>query len=372
MNSLTLLLRSARQNRRDLALEDFSERQIHWAIESGLGPMLRRYVADTPTARDSAAWADLQGSDLAARIIAAEHLDAMAEIIRACEGRIQPPTLLKGISVGGQFYPEPHLRPMRDIDFLVEKDDLPTVESALRQLGYRQESTLSREFYETHHHTTPFRHPQTGVWVEVHRGLCPGWSPVATDPCFSLEHVSAERRSSEFRGYAVNRLSEELQVLYLASHWAYDFRMAGGLVAMLDTIYLLESTRSIRWERILGWLKGTAAATPVYLLLTYLDRHGLVELPSGLIGELFRRQRCFGRTSLGLLHTMIDRYVTNGREPGRIMSERNFAILWQSLLLSGPEFRKLPLIFWMLLPSRHWLMRTAPSPALPGPAPDTS
>ena len=38
----------------------------------------------------------------------------------------------------------------------------------------------------------------------------------------------------------VRRLSLELQLVYLASHWAQDFTRIGGLVALADTIYLLK------------------------------------------------------------------------------------------------------------------------------------
>jgi len=267
------------------------------------------------------------------------------------------------MSVAGQLYPEPHLRPMRDIDLLVTPDAVPTIEAALRELGYHQESNLSREFYDAHHHTTPFHDPRTGVWVEVHRALCPAWSPVASDALFGLERIRAEENPAEFRGHAVYRLSEELQLVYLAAHWAYDFRLASGLVTMFDTIYLLGSTRSLRWECILSWLENAVAATPVYLLLSYLDRHELVRLPPGLLDELARLQRSFGRASLRLLHAMIDRYVVDGRQLGWVVSERNFTILWQSLLLPCPEIHKLLVIMKRLLPSRERLMRWRAEPS---------
>ena len=307
--------------------------------------------------RTSSLWPLLEGADLTARLINAEQLDAMEEIIRACGELVQPPTLLKGISIGEQYYPEPHLRPMKDIDFLVDQDALPIVESALLRIGYRQRSEMPPEFYEAHHHTTPFYHSQTQVWVEVHHGLFPGWSLVGSDKVFSIDTIRAERRPAEFRGRLVNRLSNELQIVYLASHWALGFQRLGGMVAMVDMIYLLKRARSIRWNRVLEWLDGAVAAGPVYLLLTYLARHRLVELPSGILGELSRRQRSFGQASLTIVHALIDRYVTNGREFGRLVSERTFHILWDTLLRPRPPARRLPVLLWNLLPSRLGLMR---------------
>src|SRR5207249_4222165 len=143
----------------------------------------------------------------------------------------------------------------------------------------------------------------------------------------------------------------------LASHWASDFGRLGGMIAMLDLIYLLRGVPSIRWDRILQWLDGGAAAASVYLLLTYLARHDLIELPPAVLREMSRQQRSFGRVSLGIVHAILDRYVTNGREFGLLMTERNFEILWDTLLLPRAPTRRLPLLFWRLLPSRVWFTR---------------
>jgi Uncharacterised nucleotidyltransferase len=362
MQSIIRLLRAVAHDRDDVALDQFPERQIGWLLDSGLGPTLRRHLADSPNTRALPAWSLVQGADLAGRMVTADYLDAMEHIVRACAGRIQPPTLLKGISICGQFYPEPHLRPMGDIDVLVAMDDLPTVESALLELGYRRESISPPEFYATHHHTTPFRHPHTGVWVEVHRGLCPSSSPIASDALFGLESVRSEQQVAEFRGHAVYRLSPELQIVYLAAHWAYNIRPTRGLVTMLDAIYLLKSARAMRWERILSWLDGAAAATPLCLLLTYLDRHELIELPVGLIDEISGRERALGPVSRRVLHAMIDRYLVDGCEMGLLMSDRSFTIFWRNLLRPRHELAKVPLIVWNLAPSRRWLRRWAPAP----------
>jgi hypothetical protein len=294
---------------------------------------------------------------LTERVITAEQMDAMEEIVRACGGQVPPLTLLKGISVREQFYPEPHLRPMRDIDFLVAQDAVSFVESALMRIGYCRRSENPPEYYETHHHTMPFVHPRTGVWVEVHRGLFPARDPVAADGVFSADNVAAERRPSEFRGRPVYRLSEELQIVYLASHWASDFSRVGGMVAMLDMIYLLKNARTIRWNQILEWLDGGVASASAYLLLTYLARHRLVELPREILHDVSLRQRSFGRISLGIVHAMIDRYVTNGGEFDRLMSSRNFNTLWETLLRPHHPSRRLPQVFWNLLPSRVWFVR---------------
>ena len=355
--ALTRLLRAASQNRTDLSLADFSGEQIRWAIETGLGPLLRRSTAGDPAARISPHWPLVDGADLTARVIADEQLRALEEIIRACEGRTPPLTLLKGVSICAQHYPESHLRLMRDIDILVDPAAVPIVETLLLRLGYYQPSQYPAEWLAGSHHIAPLFHQETGMWVEVHRGLFSANSEVSSDRVFSPENLRAELVSSECRGRPVNRLSDELQLVYIATHWALDLRRVGGMIAMLDLIYLLKNNRALRWKRIFDWLDGSVASTYVYLLLSYLVRHRLVDVAPSVLHELFSRQRSFGRINLAILHALLDRYVTGGREFGLLVSGRNFDRVWRSLLLPSSPARNVLLVAWNLLPYRSTLMR---------------
>jgi putative nucleotidyltransferase-like protein len=348
--SLTGLLHAASQDRTDLHLADFREVQIRWAIETGLGPLLRRATAADPGARDTPLWPLIEGADLAARVIADEQLRAVEDIIQACEGQMPPLTLLKGVSICAQHYPERHLRPMRDIDILVDQEAVPIVEDQLHRLGYFQPSPYPPEWLEGSHHIAPFCHPDTGIWVEVHRKLFSSNSEVSSEWVFGPQNLRAERVAMECQGRPVNRFSDELQLVYIATHWALGFMRAGGVVAMLDLIYLLRNSRAIRWERIFEWLDDSCAATYVYLLLSYLDRHHLVDIEPGVLDNLFGRQRSFGRTNLAVLHSILDRYVVDGYPFSWLMSVRNINRVWDSLLRPGRPSRNALLGLWSLLP----------------------
>jgi hypothetical protein len=323
-------------------LAAFDDAQIRWAIETGLGPLLVYATTADPQASTSPLWPFLQGADLLARMLTDEQFDAVSEILDACEARVPALTLLKGISIADQHYPVPHLRPMRDIDILVDEAALPIIESLLCALGYRQQSTNPPSFYDTHHHRMPFVHPQRGVWVEVHRGLFPAHSRVGTDRIFGLEHLDSQLRPSTFRGRPVTRLSDALQIVYIASHWALDFQPIGGIIAMLDLIYLLKhSKEAVCWEHMLDWLHGSVAATPLYLLLTYLDTYQLIDIAPEILHELSVRQRSFGSLNLHIMHRLIDRYSVDGHPFGRVYSGHHLNILWETLLLPGPPLGNL-------------------------------
>ena len=341
---LISLLEAISSSREDLALDDFDDVTVAWAIQSGLGPLLYRAVRRNAQSLASPTWNSLKAADLTARIVIGEHFQAVREIADACRSSLPPLTLLKGISISEQCYPEAHLRLMRDIDLLVAKESVSTVTSALQQLGYRQLSNSAMR-YDKHHHLEPFFHQEKQVWVEVHHALFSAERRASRASIFSRENLTAQLRPSRFEGAEVCRLSLELQLVYLASHWAQDFTPVGGLVALADTIYLLKHAgAAFSWEWILKAVSRSMPATYLYLLLSYLRRYDLVNIAPGIMRELSLSQRSFGRLGLKTIHRMIDDYLVKATGFGPMLSERSVGIIWKTLMLPAPTLPKLALI----------------------------
>jgi hypothetical protein len=141
------LLQAAAHGREDLPLSAMAPAQVRWALESGFGPLLWYATHAAAGTAASPLWPLVQGTDVAARLLTAEQCAAMGEILETCRGRMPPVTLLKGMSIGTQYCLLPHLRLMRDMDVLVDEAALPTLESVLSALGYRQQSHLPPTFY---------------------------------------------------------------------------------------------------------------------------------------------------------------------------------------------------------------------------------
>jgi hypothetical protein len=219
---------------------------------------------------------------------------------------------------------------MRDLDLLVDPEEQPKLEAILLKMGFRQQSTNSHEFYATHHHSMPFYHRESGVWVEVHRGLFPAGNPLAQLPAFGTANIRAELRPSSLKGIPVMRLSTELQIVYTASHWTLGLKREGGLFALLDIVYLLKrASHPIRWEAIFNWVEHSVAGTHLYLVLSYLAKNGIVELDRSILAELFVRQKSFGRLNLKIAHSLITRYIAAGKIP---LAAGKVAVLWETLL----------------------------------------
>jgi hypothetical protein len=340
---LIALLDAISHGRRDLALDLFDAETVAWAVQTGMGPLFYRATKENPHNPASPQRDALKAADLTARLLAGNQLEAMEEIVDACAGRVPPLTLLKGISIAEQYYPEPHLRLMRDLDFLVDKESMAAVKSILEELGYRQSSDDSR--YQGHHHAAPFFHEDKRVWIEVHHALFSPKKRAGKVGIFQRENLLKEVGASQFRGREVCRLSAQLQLVYLAAHWAQDFKRLGAIVALADAIYLLERAGDeLSWEWILQSVHGSVAAAYLYLLLSYLDRNRLVTIAPGILRELFSSQPSFGRISLRAAHAMIDRYFLTGKVFGRLLSERNATVIWNTLSLPAPALPNLVLV----------------------------
>jgi hypothetical protein len=352
---LVTLLAAAAKDRVDRQLLGLDAAHVQWAVTNGLGPWLHRCAALDAT-EAPAHFTLVRSADLTARVVSGEQLDVAAEIATLCAQYGFRLTLLKGISLCEERYPEPHLREMSDVDVLLDGHAVGKVQALLLDLGYRPPPIGRPDFYASHHHLSPLMEARRQVWVELHRGLFPSSTPISADAVFSRGNVESELRPSHFRGLTVYRLSDDLQLVYLASHWAFGLRRGRGLIGMLDVIRLL-AAGTVRWDRILAWLEGSVAATYVYLLLTYLSGRRLADVDPVVLEAIGRQQRSLNRLNVRALHALIDHYVIGCRPYGRLVSQRTFAIAWQTLLAPAAPSRNALDLGRNLLPSWGWFVR---------------
>jgi hypothetical protein len=352
------LLEAIAAERREIPLRTFDAAQIRWIISCGLGPACFHACEKGAENPLSPHWNPLKAADLTARVIAGDHADALGEIIDAAGGRIGPITLLKGISVADEYYPEHHLRPMRDMDLFVARDDLAATETLLRDLGYRQERSPACDISETHHHLVPFFHAEKRVWIEVHHRLLSDKNRASRDRIFGLDQIMGQLRPSAFQGRSVCRLTSELELIYLAAHWAQDFKAIGGMIAAIDLIHLLKRRgATLRWDTMFQWLHGSVAAGYLFLLMSYLQRRGLIAVDEQVLREFRRGQRFAGELSLTAAHALIDRYMLDGRDFGPVLSQRNLAVAWSTLTLPLRSSCKLLLMPLNLCLPDAWRVR---------------
>lgn len=333
------------------------ERQLKQVIDAGLGPLLHRAwreeIVDLPPG-----WREiLQAADLTAQVRHGNVIDAAIDVIDICNSIQVPVTLLKGISISDQHYAFGHERAMGDIDILVPEDCQESVEAALMLNGYARSDY---QMDEGSCHGAPLIDNRRGVWVEVHTALFPREAALQTGRLFSSSYVSDQSVASTFHGRSIRRLTNELQLVYIASYWLRD--LSGNrihpsfLPPLFDAIYLLKASgRTMDWKGLLACIDNETAMASLYVLLAYLSRSGLFESPPDIVPRLAAGQDIVGSMELRLILSIIETYLVRDKAPLRLFRH----LQWQhrtvtlrtldTLLTPGSHAAKLLRIPWNII-----------------------
>ena len=271
--SLLPILRALVTDDARFELDSLAPGVVNRALESGLGPIMARVSSLSPAQRSIHGDA-IQASDLTARLLTAEMLDAVADILRLTAGAGCDLVLLKGCSTCVRYYPEPHLRTMGDVDLLVGAEDWRRVEAMLRADGFVDtNATHPPSWYEQHHHSIPLWHPQRQLWIELHTLLYPPFSPLTAEQRFSPKAIEEFVTTTAIAGSTARVFGHELQLVYTATRWADMPNFQRGAFPILDAALLMaRHGATLDWARIGSLVDGTWGTTALRLMLTYLDR----------------------------------------------------------------------------------------------------
>jgi len=314
------------------------------AVKSGLGAVLAHVSRDCPANSRSAFANDIRAADLTARLLTADVLDAIGQILRACDSASCRPLLLKGAAMALLHYPAPHLRTMGDIDICIPRTHQAAFEAQLRALGFAQTSHLPGEFFERHHHSMPFWHPKWGVWVEVHTRLFPPKSPLGEDSRFALASIEPHLRTLEVHGAPARVMSSELQLLYTCARWLEELNVERGVFPVLDVALLMRNQgHMFNWDQVFVMLEGSpsVATTAMHTMLAYLCRWDIISVPFEVSDRLAARDRHTNRVSLWILHRLVTIFLIERRPYGRFLTERNVRIIWSTILQTPTPLRNL-------------------------------
>lgn len=312
--ALQLLAFAATRGASAVALDDADDREVRWLLDGGLGAMLHRAVAASPSASPGR-WSDtLLAADLTAQVADAQRRATLLDVVDTAAGLGIPVTLLKGMSVSTEHYRPSHLRPMNDIDVLVPAGACDPLQEALQRRGYRGGAAFDPA--SCHKHGPPLQHPDRGVWVEVHRALFDGLHPRSV---FGAEHLALQSRSCLVEGRRVHRLSPALQLLYLAFSWHND--LAGYnvnvhptcLPALFDAVLLVSRERDWCFTGFHDRPDSAFAVACLHVMIRYLESRGLVSVPPPLAEQAGEARHVVGAAQLAIIHRVLDRYLVGGR-----------------------------------------------------------
>ncbi len=165
------------------------------------------------------------------------------------------PIALKGAWLTRHAYPDPALRPMRDIDLLVPRDGVLAGHAALLAAGYTEleppEMPLA-QVVRLDKHMPPLLAPR-GTVVELHHRL---WEPDGR-----LDHASPAQNEAALRSRAVcdddglHYLAPHDTLAHLIVHAVYSHRLDCGPLLLPDIDFLVQAA-PIDWAAF--WTQASA------------------------------------------------------------------------------------------------------------------
>ena len=103
----------------------------------GMGPLLWHHLQKTDIAIPVETQRSLRALYLRHRALNQAHFHALAELLKLFEQANICPLVLKGLALAYQYYPDPALRPVGDIDLLLKQSDVLLALHLLEAAGYR-------------------------------------------------------------------------------------------------------------------------------------------------------------------------------------------------------------------------------------------
>ncbi len=178
---------------------------------------------------------------------------------------------LKGSYLADAVYPERALRHMEDLDVLVPRGDLHTVERVGLELGFHHQEGDWRPI-ETccavNLHITPLR-IDDDLSIDIHWTIEQPQSPIRIRP----DDLWSNLRPARIAGRDAFVLAPELFLLHLCLHIAYHHGFDVTLRHLGDLHWFVRSKEGqLGWERVLEWAEHWGALRFVYPTLAVADR----------------------------------------------------------------------------------------------------
>ncbi|MDP8959714.1 MAG: nucleotidyltransferase family protein, partial [Actinomycetota bacterium] len=212
----------------------------------------------------------------------AHALQELADVLLAlaAEGIAFMP--LKGAALLGSVYANPALRPMSDLDILVEEGAIGRAERLLEGMGYRpihgerMQEAMRRSF----RHYPPLRNRQGTLSVELHRDI--------VDPPlhYRLEGFWERARPATVAGVSTRAPAPEDLLVHLCLHFFMDrhsFR-PGALKELVDISETIRHYRgSFDWELLLQEVGSSGVSGPTSCALLSAAELLGTPLPSSIL-----------------------------------------------------------------------------------------
>ena len=192
------------------------------------------------------------------------------------------PIALKGLSLAFRHYPDPALRPLRDLDLLLRPDAAVAANLVLLDdPGFKQRGGVASYGLEYGHQLPEIEHIESGLVIELHHRInARGWNQ---EPQL-VERLHANAEVLELLGRQVLVPSRHDNALHLIEHATLHHMFANGPLILSDLHYLFEQS-SLDIERLRCDAKGLGLGRSLTFLAHLADSLGAHWVPENWLGS---------------------------------------------------------------------------------------
>ena len=199
--------------------------------------------------------------------------------------------LLKGAALAYSVYGDIRMRPMSDVDILVDPRDAETARRVMLEVGWREISGgVPDRVYEHHHHAPPLRDAHVpDVHLEIHTALFPKRQPFAFDlgDLWSRGHPLDPAIGVALVPDVVHSL------LYACLHFLWSHQGQFGAWRTVRDVDAIARRTDLDWDEFVSVARRTRGETSCYWTLRIAEEASGVEIPASVLRDLRPRRNAY-------------------------------------------------------------------------------
>lgn len=203
-------------------------------------------------------------------------LHALRKVLLAFDQEGIKVTLLKGAAMISNYYHDPGLRVVGDMDILVPKDQAKQAIDLLRNMGWKQLYHIEERKFEYIHATSFVNNKE--VNIDLH------WR-ILSDAPFDRSFVQFQPEKRPAEGFLAYTLCPEDQLLHTLLH-CHKYSPVPLIRWIPDASILLNQTQDFRWDYFFESVNDLKVQFVIRKALLFLQSEGYINLPEAELKKL--------------------------------------------------------------------------------------
>lgn len=247
-------------------------------------PLLNRslQIADARARVPSEASARLAADARWHALYALKQGAAIADTLRLLESEGFAPLVLKGAALAWRDYPEPVLRPLRDVDLLLTRDAAVAAQAFLLAHPSYRRAPWTVDYGPDHTHQLPeIQEIERELTIEIHHRLnAKGWDQEHR----LLAMMVQSPATIDFLGVSAHTPSPHANFLHLVEHATLHHAFENGPLILSDLHYI-SKRHALDWDRLRMDAEVMGLANGLRLIARLALRYGACWVPADLARE---------------------------------------------------------------------------------------